>query len=213
MFSIYGITGQVYTGTMEGINRVHPVRKSRQARPVEQEGIELGTDIVTPTHSSSNSAPQLAIKAYRDLLPPAFERGPLYHAQQVMQTKVITLQADASVLEAWHTLRGNTIHQAPVLSDDQELVGVVSERDLLTSINLDDGTVAQVLDRRVRDVMRTPVIASNPLTDIRRIASVMLDYDLPGVPIINERDRLVGFVSRSDLLRALSKDPPLDLWC
>lgn len=70
-----------------------------------------------------------------------------------------------------------------------------------------------MLDRRVSDVMRSPVVASTPLTDIRRIARVMLDFEVNGVPILDESERLVGFISRSDMLRVMMKDPPLSLWC
>lgn len=64
----------------------------------------------------------------------------------------------------------------------------------------------------VGDVMTTPVVAASPLTDIRRIARVMLDRDVDGVPIVNEAGVLLGFVSRSDILRAVVTDPPLSMW-
>ena len=54
--------------------------------------------------------------------------------------------------------------------------------------------------------------AAIPTTDIRRIARVMLDRDVDGVPIVNESGALLGFVSRSDLLRAVVADPPLSIW-
>ena len=60
--------------------------------------------------------------------------------------------------------------------------------------------------------MSTPVVAAAPITDIRRIASVMLDKGVDGVPVISETGRIMGFVSRSDILRAVVTDPPLSLW-
>ena len=104
------------------------------------------------------------------------------------------------------------IHQAPVLSANFQLVGIVSDRNLLTTLNLDDGKVRDVLTKRVQDVMTTPVVAANPATDIRRIAHVMLDRDVSGVPIVNETGRLVGFVSQRDVLRTVVTDPPLSIW-
>jgi CBS domain-containing protein len=41
---------------------------------------------------------------------------------------------------------------------------------------------------------------------------VLLDYQLSGLPVVNEREELVGILSRSDILRALVNDPPLSLW-
>ena len=115
--------------------------------------------------------------------------------------------------QAWLILRDHGIHEAPVLADNGQLVGIVSERDLLTAINIDGGRVVESIARRqVRDVMSTPVVAAEPVTDIRRIATVMLEHRVDGVPITSERGGLVGFVSRSDILRAVVTDPPLSLW-
>jgi CBS domain-containing protein len=60
--------------------------------------------------------------------------------------------------------------------------------------------------------MTTPVVAATPVTDIRRIARVMLDRDVDGVPIVNDAGTLVGFISRGDILRAVVTDPPLSIW-
>lgn len=217
MFSVYGITGQVYSGSLEGVRRVNQVHRARQGRAVEEDGYELGTDIIPSQFPAKDLPPttpeQRAINAYRSTLPIEFERGPLLHARQIMQTKVITVNVNDSVAAAWELMRESGIHQAPVFNNAAKLIGVVSERDLLTSLNLTKDVVTNVLDRRVSDVMRTPVVASAPLTDIRRIASVMLDYEVDGVPILDESEQLVGFISRSDMLRVMMKDPPLSLWC
>lgn len=209
MFSIYGVTGQVFSGTLEEMNRVRAASRAREARAILEDGEELGIEAATGMAASSREA---AVRAYRAMLPRDLERGPLYHAGQIMQTTVIRVSTGDTVTHAWRTLRDHAIHQAPVLDDDGRLVGIVSERDLLTAINVEGGSIVESLDRRVRDVMTTPVVATAPITDIRRIAAVMIDHGVDGVPITNETGRLVGFVSRGDILRAVVTDPPLSLW-
>lgn len=61
-------------------------------------------------------------------------------------------------------------------------------------------------------IMSQPVVAAAPFTDIRRIASVMLDRGVDGMPVIAGTGRSMGFVSRSDILRAVVTAPPLSLW-
>ena len=65
---------------------------------------------------------------------------------------------------------------------------------------------------RVVDIMATPVPSVSPDADIRRVARVLLDTGLPGLAVANEEGNVIGFVSRSDILRAVVTDPPLDLW-
>ncbi|MEI8103204.1 MAG: CBS domain-containing protein [Chlorobium sp.] len=209
MFSIYGVTGQVFSGTLEAMNRVHAISKARTSRPIAQEGDELGAEAIT---NRAGRPHEDAVQTYLSILPRDIERGPLYHANQIMQRLVITVSVNDDVAKAWRTLRDNQIHQAPVLNDMAQLVGIVSERDLLTAINIDAGQVVESLNRRVRDVMTTPVVAAAPVTDIRRIAAVMLDHGVDGVPILSDSGLLVGFISRSDVLRAVVTDPPLSLW-
>ena len=64
----------------------------------------------------------------------------------------------------------------------------------------------------VVDVMWSPVPSVAMDTDIRRVARVLLDTGLPGLPVVDDGGRVTGFVSRTDILRAVVADPPLDLW-
>lgn len=206
MFSIYGITGQVFSGTLEAMNRVYPLAGGRQVRGIVRDGEEIGVD--SPDSLVHNEA----VRAYRRMLPDELERGPLIHAAQVMSRPVTVLRQDTPVAEAWRTLQDRRIYQAPVINDANRLVGMVSEREMLMVIDLDGDRVLENLRRRVADVMTTPVVSAGPVTDLRRIAAVMLEGGFSAVPIVSDSEHIVGIVSRTDLLRALMSDPPLSLW-
>ena len=66
--------------------------------------------------------------------------------------------------------------------------------------------------RPVSEVMVSPVPTVSPDTELRRVAAVLLDTGLPGLPVTDEAGVLSGFISRTDILRAVAADPPLDLW-
>jgi CBS-domain-containing membrane protein len=140
------------------------------------------------------------------------ERGPLYYAFQIMQRQVIFVSSDDAIQRAWRVLLDNDIQQAPVLDPAHRLVGMIGERNLLSALNIEAGHVPELQTSQVRDVMTSPVVSADPGTDIRRIARVMLEHKVDGVPIVNANDALVGFVSHSDILRAVVIDPPLSLW-
>lgn len=210
MFAQYGVTGQVFRGTLEEMHRVNGLAKIRSARALDREDDSWRLDNL---QAMAPSAPnEKAVRAYRAMLPREIERGPLYHAGQIMQRKVICVEANDDVEKAWRTLRSHNIKQAPVIDDATQLVGMVAEHDLLTAFNLDTGKGMELLARRVGDVMRTPVITAEAVTDIRRIATAMLTNNLDGVPVTADLGRLVGYVSRTDILRAVVADPPLSLW-
>lgn len=206
MFSIYGMTGQVFSGTLEAMNRIHPLSKARRVRGVARDGEEIGVE------ATSSPLQQEAVQAYKNMLPRDLERGPLIHAAQIMSQPVSVVHQGSGVAQTWHVLQSRQIHQAPVLDDAERLIGLVTDRDLLTVMDIDGERVLENLKRHVRDVMTSPVVAAAPVTDIRRIASVMLDGGLTAVPIVNDNERIVGIVSRTDILRAVMTDPPLSLW-
>ena len=214
MFAIYGISGPIFQGTLENLSRLQPVVRRAPTTPIRRIGAEVEADVLAgkPIPAATNSTNAEAIKAYQAVLPQELERGPLYHADQIMQRQVITVNANDDVARAWRVLVEHQIHQAPVLDATGRLVGIVGERDLLTTFNIDDGQLRDVLFKRVSDVMSTPVVAAAPITDIRRIARVMLDRQVDGVPVVNDSGALLGFISRSDILKAVITDPPLSIW-
>ena len=215
MFAIYGISGPIFQGTLESLPRLPPVARRGAVGAVRRVGDQVEVEpfsALAPAPQSTTSTAAQAARAYQAMLPQDLERGPLYLANQIMQPQVITVRADDDVAHAWHVLVDNQIHQAPVLDESRHLVGIVSERNLLTTLNVEAGEVRDVLARHVADVMSTPVVAATPATDIRRIAQVMLERDVDGVPVVSDTGALLGFISRSDILLAVVTDPPLSIW-
>lgn len=211
MFSVYGVTGQAFRGTLEEYLRVTKAKGSKAAPGAKQEAGEFGPEQVGHPGQEADRYQQAA-QAYRQMLQRERERGPVLHAYQLMTRGVFTLAPAMSVEAAWHALANHGVGQAPVLDTGYRLVGMVTSRDLLMSINIEDGRVRDVLSLRVADVMTTPVVSTDPVTDIRRVARVLLESDMPGLPVVSEAGELVGIITRGDLLRALANDPPLSLW-
>jgi CBS domain-containing protein len=216
MFSLYGLSGQDFRGTLEQLSKLPGVSATRRGRAIAREGEEPLPAFVARVDErlagGAQAGYETAAKAYRDMLQLEQERGPLYHAYQIMSRDVLAVGAEDSVSAAWRTLLGRSLRQAPVLDAAHNLVGLVTERDLLTTFNLERRQARNPLIRQVGDVMISPVICADPVTDIRRIARAMLEFSLPGLPVVNETRALVGFVSRGDILRAVIAEPPLSLW-
>lgn len=215
MFSLYGLAGQNFRGTLEELSELPGVSGARRSRGIAREGEEALPTFVARVDGRSaggHGGYEAAAQAYRDMLQVEQERGPIYHAYQLMTKEVLALDADQPVPVAWRALLARRLRQAPVLDGSHRLVGLVTERDLLITFNLERKQSRTPLHHHVADVMLSPVVCADPVTDIRRIARAMLEFDLPGVPVVNDSRELVGFVSRGDILRAVVIDPPLSLW-
>lgn len=216
MFSVYGITGQTFQGTLEQLHQVPAVFAARRARGIAREGEESGAEFrVTPHHAgeeADGARYAAAAAAYAKMLRRATDRDPVRHAWQAMSRDVLALHPQDTVAEAWRSLAARRLRQAPVLDAYGRVTGLVGERDLLTVLDLKEGQVVGGIGRTVAEVMVTPVVCADPVTDIRRIARVLLDTGLTAVPVVDASGDLLGIVSRGDILRTAVADPPLSLW-
>jgi CBS domain-containing protein len=88
-----------------------------------------------------------------------------------------------------------------VLAGDERLVGIVTEADLLRGRYAD----AESADAPVREVMTTPVYGMDCGAPAALLARVMLGDRVRCIPIV-EGARVVGVVTRRDLVRALARD-------
>jgi CBS domain-containing protein len=141
-------------------------------------------------------------------------------AQEVMTTKVATIGAGASVREAARVMLERGVSALPVLNDKERVVGIVSEGDLVRRRELDTETegswwlvaLAQGAARdylkthgtTVRDVMTRPVIGVRPSASLKQVAKLLQKHGIKRVPVLVE-GRVVGIVSRADLVRQLAR--------
>ena len=212
MFALRGLDGELFRGSLEQMLKTHRVLPAHRPRGVQQEYDETASAAQTAgTHDDRHY--HAAAAAYAAVQKPQAERGPVYYAYQVMSRGVLTLNPEFHVEAAWSALIKRDVGQAPVVDSSGHLVGLVSRAHLLRVLNDEGGNVSNVMARTVGDVMGTPVVAVEPVTDVRRIARVMLEYGLPALPVVDgPSNELVGIVSRGDILRVVVTEPPLTLW-
>ena len=116
-----------------------------------------------------------------------------------MTRKLITFNPDTNVVQAMRSLLDHRISGAPVVNDAGELVGVLSEVDLL-SVIIQDSYYDESLGI-VGDYMKTPVDTVSPDIDIYELAQRFLREHRRRFPVVQD-GKLVGQISRRDVLRA-----------
>ena len=151
----------------------------------------------------------------------------LNDASTLMTRDVHTVGPDESLMAVARVLVKNDISAVPVCSEAGELLGIVTEGDLIRPFAetnerrrawwlslLAEGTelAPDFLDfiRRenihVRDLMTIPVVTATPSMTMPHLAELMTSRGIKRIPIVLG-GRIVGIVSRSDLVRALSRMP------
>jgi CBS domain-containing protein len=91
----------------------------------------------------------------------------------------------------------------PVVDKSKHLLGVVSEHDVLLA--LDEGQAWSA--RTVQDLMSTNPYSVRPETSLPTLVHVLTESDLLSVPVVNETNRLLGVVTRRDVVRAALRPP------
>ena len=219
MFSVYGKVGRIFRGSMEELQKVVPgAAVSRSGRvdanlPFAAASGQGGGTL----HGDQDVAHRHAVAAYVHTIKPEVVRHPLSMVADIMSRSVVTIADSASVGDAWAILAAQQLGQAPVVGADGAVVGLLSRADLMRPDRLPGPNTHALVWKAlqiqpVAELMATPVPCVAPVTDIRRVARVLLDTGLPGLPVVDDEGRVCGFVSRSDILRAVVADPPLDLW-
>jgi len=222
MFSVYGKAGHVFSGSMEDLHKVGPVSalaRTRAVEPIERDPLgESTSHFVEMSQSTPKDIPhRSAVAAYSQTLKAEPERHPLTRVEHIMNRAVISIADTATVGEAWDLLFKKHRGQAPVVNRQGTLVGLLSRAELLHPDRLPGPNQhplvwKALLSQSVVDIMWSPVPSVHAETDIRRLARVLIDTGLPGLPVVDDHGQVIAFVSRTDVLKAVVADPPLDLW-
>ena len=134
-----------------------------------------------------------------------------------MTTSVVAARKDASFKEMAAMLRSRRISAFPVVDDAGRVIGVVSAGDLLVkeAVNADGSSLLAAI-RHLReddksagitagDLMTQPAITIGPDAPVEEAARLMYDRRVKRLPVVNPAGRLLGIISRVDVLAVFSR--------
>lgn len=117
-------------------------------------------------------------------------------ARDIMTRKVATIHPGASVQEAAQLLDQKRISGAPVVDTDDKIIGIITEADIISKVDREG--------LRVADIMSHNVIAVSEETPVSEIAALLTERKIKRVPVV-ENEKLVGIVSRADIVHAVAQ--------
>jgi CBS domain-containing protein len=137
--------------------------------------------------------------------------------KDIMTRSVVAVRRDASFKEMAAMLRSRRISALPVIDDSDRVIGVVSESDLLVkeAVQAEGSSLFAAL-RHIREddkatgitaaeLMTAPAITIGPDAKVEEAARIMYDRRVKRLPVVNLTGRLLGIVSRVDVLAVFSR--------
>ncbi|WP_038247230.1 CBS domain-containing protein [Ghiorsea bivora] len=200
-----GISNPVPLEQLFARKRVEKVSKGQKTNTIKEE----------KSHDDSGLTYQAkSLKAYQ-LAESTNENQQVLQASQVMTTPVVTLFVQETASKALDILGKGDFRHIPVLSEQQSLIGMVSDRDIYRCMcGTSMGCMHCAEDKQsvlIEQVMKDEVLTASVDTDARYIARLFVEQRVGAMPIVEE-DKLVGIVTRSDILKAVMLNLHLDVW-
>jgi CBS domain-containing protein len=139
--------------------------------------------------------------------------------REVMTPKVIAVRADAPVRDVVALLSENRISGLPVVDQENRVIGMVTEADILAMAGIKREQTFKEIVRRILgepasrpkagnkagEIMTTPATTTGPEVDIRVVARTLDEKRIKRLPVEDEENRLIGIISRADIVRAMGQ--------
>ncbi len=156
---------------------------------------------------------------YRHAYAQGIERiSKLFHAADVMTREVNFVKKDTSTEEVAHIMAEKNISGVPVVDNDDNVVGIISKADFLFQMGSKDTqsfmeviahclqnkgcTALSIRKQKAEDIMTSPAVNVRPEVTVSEIAAIMKEKKINRLPVVDEKGKLIGIVSRDDIVQA-----------
>jgi acetoin utilization protein AcuB len=131
---------------------------------------------------------------------------------KTMTRKVITIDKDAGIFEAYEKMKENRIRHLPVTDADNRLIGMVTDRDIRSVMpyelfkdpDLQKIEKNSVTDMKIADIMTIKPVHISPSSTIQDALLLIEQMRIGALPVVDDEGRLKGIISVRDLLRAFT---------
>ena len=210
MFAIYKNGSVGFRSTADNLYNLKSVDELSESRLKPDEGFiqELDNQEKKQNNNSNNND---AINQYKKMA--NIDTSEIvYHIKDIMTKDCLYIDVQSTINDSYNSMKEFNIDQMPVVSFGKKIIGMISKKMILDLLMDDIESSDYILNKKLDDIKLTELITADPISDIRRVAKVMVDFKLDAIPIVNENDLLVGIVSKTDIMKAISHLPRLQLW-
>lgn len=126
-----------------------------------------------------------------------------------MTRDVLTVTPDVTMMRAAKLMKDKGIRRMPVVDEHGKVVGIVSDRDIKEAspskaTTLDVHELYYLLSEiKIKDIMTKKPITIRETETVVKCAAIMHDRKISGLPVLNEKDELVGIMTQNEVYRVL----------
>ena len=137
-------------------------------------------------------------------------------AGDIMASPVMTLPLTASLAQAWDVVKTKRFRHIPIQSQAGRLVGILSDRDL--SRGMVESALSGVHkpvylgNVTIEPYISHPVLVADLEATLLGIARVLLEERIGALPVVTGEMKLLGMITRSDILRVIVSHPNFERW-
>lgn len=130
--------------------------------------------------------------------------------ENIMNTSLITIDMDDNLSTVQHLLNNARIHHLLVVENNQ-LLGIISDRDLLKAISPYLNTASEMprdtatLNKKAHQIMTRNPITLQPHAGIHTAINFFNSHPISCIPIVDKDNRPVGIISWRDILKFFSR--------
>ncbi len=117
-------------------------------------------------------------------------------------TQVVTIQENETIFQALQTFAKNKVGSLLVLNQKNDIVGIISPRDVLMELLKDCEQIRQI---QIKDVMTTNLIIGTPDDDLEYVMTILTENRIRHLPILQNK-RLAGIISIGDVVKTQIKE-------
>eukprot|EP01029_Cantina_marsupialis_P021096 TRINITY_DN501371_c0_g1_i2.p1 TRINITY_DN501371_c0_g1~~TRINITY_DN501371_c0_g1_i2.p1 ORF type:complete len:190 (-),score=48.37 TRINITY_DN501371_c0_g1_i2:42-611(-) len=188
MFAIYGNSGLNFRSTVDNLYTLSNVDSIARVRNNINEGLPKDHSVKQKKKLYESEKSDEAEAVYKKIAN-IDTKIPIYQVRDLMTKDVLTLTVENTVKEAYDMMEENQIRQIPILnSDNKTITALINEKDILKLLVEDIEFVQSSMRKQIGLLDLNEVITADPITDIRRVAKVMVDFSLSAVPIVDQDD-------------------------
>jgi CBS domain-containing protein len=206
MFAMYDDDGLNFRSTIDNLYTVHEIAPSKRIKNDTKEKSDNKFESFYKGKINQEAKDKYKQMANLDT------KVEVFHVEQIMSRTAIIISDTKTITECFDLMQENEVQQLLIQADNfNHLKGMITKHDILNYL-MDNNENKNIYNTHISEITKNKIITTDPISDIRRVAKVMIDFNLNAIPVVDGEENILGVVTRHDIVDAVSNIPHLQIW-